>query len=763
MSANYDAIVVGSGFGGAVAACRLAQAGQKVLIVERGRRYKGEQYPVDGKNPRQWLWETTGGLFDIRALGGMTIVQSAAYGGGSQIYANVHLRPPADLFASGWPSGLDRTTLDPYYDLVAHMLDVKPITSSSRMPTKSLWMKQVARKLGRENDFFYPNLAVHFGDERENRFGAPQKGCSMCGRCDVGCPEAAKNTLDLNYLFVAEKLGAQVEVGAEVFKLEPGQGGGYQVSFRERDGGNVRSASAKSVFLCAGAVNTTELLLRCRDQHASLPRLSERLGEGYSGNGDYLAFGVGTKFDLDPAGGPTITTAIRYDRRKQNGSWFLLQEGGYPHLGLVLEAARLHHQTTTDVGLEECTKVIAGLLFDQRHTTVLLAMGRDRADGRVVLEPGTRRLAVHWNTEANLPLYDDEERLAADVVGALEGTLVRNPLWQFLRRPVSVHSLGGCPMGADATRGVIDAEGQVFNYPGLFVMDGAALPTATGVNPSSTIAAVAERNVERYIRSLGKPAWEAPERADARPVYDPLDALPAPVTRPPETPTVGVRFTETMTGFFTPGERPSPGFDRREYEAAEKAGRAAGRKLEFTLTITMPNLHDPHDPILHAGVARGRVIAEPFTAATGAEVRDGVFQLFVAPESARLRGSPQVERRMIYALPFVGQDGKHYLLDGVKIVRDDADRRFDLWTTTTTLYTVVREGHMASGPIVGTGIVRIPVSYLARQLTTMRVIGTGGVRLKLEGARTFAALFFGNLWDVFVTPRLRPAVKVKEA
>jgi cholesterol oxidase len=289
-------------------------------------------------------------------------------------------------------------------------------------------------------------------------------------------------------------------------------------------------------------------------------------------------------------------------------------------------------------------------------------------------------------------------------------------------------------------------------------MDGAALPSATGVNPSSTIAAVAERNVEHYIRrTLAQPAWVAPERKKAVPILDPLGALDAPASRPPSTPTVGVRFTETMRGHFMPGVVPGPGFSRAEFEAAERDGRAAGHKLEFTLTITMPNLRDEHDPMLHAGVARGRVLASTLAPPAGAEVKDGVFQLFIDPNRARARANPGIERRMLYALPFLGADGRPYLLDGVKVVRDEDDRHFELWTTTTTLYTVIREGHSATGRVVGTGIIYIRLPDFLRQLTTMRVIGTGGLGARVDGVKTFARLFLGGLWDVFFAPAVRPA------
>src|SRR6266849_636994 len=177
MPAKYDAVVIGTGFGGAVSACRLAQAGLKVGVFERGRRYEGyNKFPRNWNDPTDgWLWEHEQGLFDVKPVSEMFIVQAAAYGGGSQIYANVHLRVPPDGFAHGWPEGYTRELLDPYYDVVAYMLNITPIaaTSYTPPPAKPLLMPEVAEKLGRSEHFSSPNMAVTLGPPhgpRANKF-----------------------------------------------------------------------------------------------------------------------------------------------------------------------------------------------------------------------------------------------------------------------------------------------------------------------------------------------------------------------------------------------------------------------------------------------------------------------------------------------------------------------------------------------------------------------------------------------------------------
>jgi cholesterol oxidase len=545
MRSSYDAIVIGSGFGGAVAGCRLAQAGLDVAIVERGRRYGRGEFPRDWNDPANgWLWQAGQGLFDVRPCDEMTIVQGAGWGGGSLIYANVHLRPPADLFQSGWPVGYSRAALDSYYDLVAYMLDIAPITASSHLglPPKSQWMKAVAGRLGCEAQFCYPNIAVDFfapGVAHRNKFGVEQSGCTYCGECDIGCNVLAKNTLDLNYLALAEQRGADVAPLSEAVRIER-DGGGYKVTFKNHAAGGVETAtSARAVFLCAGAVNSTELLLRCRDEFGTLPALSARLGEGYSGNGDFLAFAFDTATPFVPSNGPTITTGIVYDRGAgADRVWFIFEEGGYPKeiAGLlrVLNPKGGWLKTVADISADALNAAIraaargrlASGAPSHDDTAVFLAMGRDRANGVLALDPLTRALKVSWDVASNAQLYEAEQQFSTDVANAMGGAVAFNPLWQPLHRTVSVHNLGGCVMADDAGKGVTDAGGEVFGYPGLYVLDGGALPAATGVNPSHTIAAVAERNVEAAIRKLtGNAAWRAPEAASAQPIKDPLAGI----------------------------------------------------------------------------------------------------------------------------------------------------------------------------------------------------------------------------------------------
>lgn len=786
MAPTYDALVIGTGFGGAVAACRLAQAGLTVRVLERGLRYPKGSFPRDWSNPLNgWLWRYGQGLFDVKLLPGMSIVQAAGYGGGSLIYANVHLRPPAETFDTDWPEGYSRAALDPYYDLVAYMLDLQPITASARgLPTKTKRMREVARKLGREQQFFYPDLAVRFapaGESLPNKFGVAQEGCNYCGECDIGCNVRAKNTLDLNYLAVAEQQGAEMTTQAEATRIEPLSPAGYRVTYTDHAaGGAERTVEARRVFLCAGTVNTTELLLRCRDQWGTLPRISDRLGCRYSANGDFLAFAFETREVWEPSEGPTITTSLVVDQGQgPDKTWFLFQEGGHPGqaAGLlqVIDMGR-DFRVPADLLQKELVRALRRRSRPEtvmgkergRFQAVFLAMGRDRSNGRLALRPLTRDMEVRWDVPSNLPLYRTQEQVCQDIAQALGARAAFNPLWERLHIPVSVHNLGGCAMAEEPSYGVLTPDGEVHGHPGLYVMDGAALPASTGVNPSSTIAAVAERNVESAIRqALGNRTWTAPERAGTTsgraaaepfrasmrmstsvaptrvvPREDPMRSVVIPeggtVLSP--TPVVGLRFTERMRGFINPGHLPDT-----DFAGAEEEGKSEGRGAEFILTITLPNLDRFLAEKAHSGIAQGTLHVHGLTPPGGAKVDHGVFNLFVDTDS-------YYERRMLYLLPFTGLDGQTYLLDGYKHIRDDDG--FDMWSDTSTLYTVIRRGSDRHAPAVASGIIRLGMPDFLQQLTTFAVLGTTSPLAKTQALKRFGSMFMGNLWDVFARTKL---------
>ena len=751
MRPSADAVVIGSGFGGAVCACRLAQAGRDVVLIERGRRYGLGEFPrYPSMLESGWLWEKQQGLFDIRPFGDVCVVQAAGYGGGSLVYANVAYRPPADVFDAGWPPGYSSEELSRYYDLVAYMLDVRPIADDQPKgaPPKTLLMEKVASELGRREQSFRPNLAVNFGppgDRALNKFGVEQAGCTHCGECDIGCNVGAKNTLDHNYLALAERAGAEVRLRCEVTHLARA-GDGYVVHYRDQAAGSEEEITATAVFVCAGAVNSTELLLRSRDHYRTLPDISEWLGRRYSGNGDFLGFAFDTHALDDPGRGPTITTGLVYDDRSPTDrTWFVLEEGGYPNLvsGLLqvlnptnapLHDAEIVLEEIRDAAHDDFRRITDRLVAERDRSGVFLAMGRDRANGTIRLVPGRDQVEVGWDVASNLPLYVTEAGLCTDVATALGGRYVSNPAWRYLHQPVSVHNLGGCPMGATAADGVVDPDGEVFGYPGLYVIDGAIIPVATGSNPSSTIAAVAERCVERAIRRLtGEAEWSAPELGEAsRPALPERGVkVPDHGTPPPRTPSVGMQMTETMRGALT--------------AAAAGPGATTAVRARFQVTLSIANLAlflaDP----THPAAADGTVWVDGYTDRLGAPIAGGTFHLFT-------EASGFYRRKMLYHLPFQGKEGHRYVLSGFKEVWDHG--HFDVWGSTTTLYATLTVDQPTDQERLASGVLTLNLPMFARQLATLRMTGGGRPFGRAALLGRFGSLFVGTLFNAFVRSKL---------
>jgi len=315
---SYDVVIIGSGFGGAVSACRLANAGRSVLVLERGRRWTPATYPRQPEDA--WVWEQSmpevlNGWIDLRFLKNMWVAQGAGVGGGSLIYANISINAKPEAFNSGWPSQINYQVLEPYYERVRGMLDSKPLPDG-QLTKRFLLMREAAEKTGNADRFRKLDLAVTFDENFTpdpdaidsknsktftNRFGKQQGTCYHCGNCDIGCDVSARNTLDLNYIADAERAGATVQPLSMVTHISR-DGDGWRVHYDRLANGRREPAEvvAKRVVLGAGSLGSTEILLRSRDQYGTLPTLSKSLGRGWSSNGDFLTpafYGDGRRVD----------------------------------------------------------------------------------------------------------------------------------------------------------------------------------------------------------------------------------------------------------------------------------------------------------------------------------------------------------------------------------------------------------------------------------------------------------------------------------
>ncbi|CAN5602670.1 hypothetical protein BH09MYX1_BH09MYX1_30970 [soil metagenome] len=510
LAGAYDVVVVGSGYGGGVAAARLSKSGTKtVCLLERGREYLAGDFPDEAweipyalKNPENPL-----GLFEFHLDPNIKALVGNGLGGTSLINANVMIRPePGVLTTAPWPT---LPNLDPYY---ARAESVLTPMQHPAPPLKSIAFRRAAEAAGMGvYDTGLVPIAVTFSETVREEAGLTQSACSGCGGCVTGCNFAAKNSTDMNYVAIAEKQGAAVFTRVEVQTLEPDGSGGFIVhAFDHQRQMNV-DIRAKQVVLSAGTYGTFGILARSRDAHALA--MSPKLGVGFSGNGDVLGFGYNTALRTQVTEGCTITSVARYAKDEEPRHRLMIQEGGIPRalvplLRAALPIAGLFDGLGGDHGFWNAMKGLfraSGdvLGFEQNgamnHSFLYFAMGFEQDTGTLRLENG--KIAVSWPNVDNEDFAKRADERMLAITKAAQGTYVDNPLSrQFLGDSlITAHPVGGCAMAADSGSGVVDAKGEVFGHPGLFVADGSIFATPIGANPALTIAALAEWISEQIV------------------------------------------------------------------------------------------------------------------------------------------------------------------------------------------------------------------------------------------------------------------------
>lgn len=563
MREHFDVVIVGSGFGGAVMACRLAEAGLRVCLLERGKAYPPGSFPRSPHRLQSNFWDPSAGLhglYNAWSFRGLGALVSSGLGGGSLIYANVLLRKDERWFVNEdhsdgayehWP--VSRADLDPHYDRVEKMMAVQRYPFD-RLPysetPKTQAFKEAARRLKLHWDL--PNLAVTFGnpgadpvpgepivEAHPNLHGRTRSTCRLCGECDIGCNFGSKNTLDYTYLSEARRQGAELRTRCEVRGFSRRREGGYRVEYvehlAENEGRRTDTAAlprkeitADRLVLAAGALGTPFLLLKNR---SALPGLSEKLGTRFCGNGDLLSI---VRRSMDSAGGtprprvldadygPVITSLLRVPDAVDGGDGrgYYIEDAGYPALvswmlqatdvsvlGRALGFARrwLRRARGADPR-SDLSAELSELLGEcelSKSSMPLLGMGRDVPNGRMRLRDG-RWLDVDWTMTESEPLFTRMRGTMKEIASALEADFSDVPIW-YLKRLITVHPLGGCPMGRDPSEGVVDQHGEVFGCPGLFIADGSVMPGPVGPNPALTIAALADRFADSLLRTLPRP------------------------------------------------------------------------------------------------------------------------------------------------------------------------------------------------------------------------------------------------------------------
>jgi len=509
---DADFLVIGSGFGGSVSALRLVEKGYRVVLLEKGRRLGPADFPRSNWNLKRWLWMPGlgfRGLFKLTFLRHVTVLSGVGVGGGSLVYANTLPVPEDDFFtAPSWRRLADwKSELAPHYATVRKMLGAaeNPYTT----PADEV-IRQVGRDIGRpDGDFRRSPVAVWFGepgltvpDPYFGGEGPERTGCTQCGGCMVGCRHGAKNSLDRNYLWFAEKRGLVLEADTEATWVRELPGGGYQVDALQgasRTGRTPRSWKARRVVFAGGVLGTIPLLLRLRAHPEGLPRLSPRVGEFVRTNSEALLGVVSGQRDVDHSRGIAIGSVLHTDDhshlepvRYPSGSGFFRllvapHAAGRTALARVLRAI--------GEGLRHPVRALRALLVLDwaRHTVILLYMRTLEGHLKMRLGPGGR-LATSVSggaaPSASIPEATDLVRRVGEKVDGLPQGLVTELL---LGTPTTAHILGGACMGATPEEGVIDSRHRVFGHEGLYVIDGAAISANPGVNPSLTIAALAER------------------------------------------------------------------------------------------------------------------------------------------------------------------------------------------------------------------------------------------------------------------------------
>lgn len=772
LGGHWQVVVVGSGYGGAIAASRLARAGQRLCVLERGKERAPGEYPRTGAQflretqvhgpggaSSEWKLGPSTALFNLHLLGDLAVINGSGLGGTSLINANVSLRPDERILREKeWPAAFRADVDGLLADSFAHaerMLGARPYPQEAPALDRMETLERSAPAAG--GKFLRPPLNVTF-KEGVNPAGVRQPACTLCGDCVTGCNVGAKNTVAMNYLPDAHRHGAKLFTQVAVHHVERGNGH-WRVYYqlvdmgREQFDAPLQFLTADHVILAAGTLGSTEILLRSR---AAGLRTSGQLGRRFSGNGDVLAFGYNLDTPVNAIGhgdsppeeigpvGPTITSIIDTRDTPRTEEGMVIEEGAIPgalagYLPALFAAISPLMGEDTDSGLVDGVKesvrvadsLVRGPYYGAlRHTQTYLVMSHDDGQGELKLEGG--RLRAVWPDAGRQPGFQRVDNKLRAVTSVSGGTYMRNPMWTRLmdNALLVTHPLGGCAMAEDAERGVVDHEGRVFSgesgtdvHEGLYVCDGAVIPRSLGVNPLLTISAVAERFCALMARRHG---WTL----DYAPLPEVVDLEPP---RP-----VGLRFTETLGGQVAPVVQPAT-------VAAWARAPQDESPLRFVVTVLVEDLEamlaDPDHPMRLTGT-----VVAPALSPRPLTVMDGVLNVLV--NDAELPDA----RRLRYGMHLQSEQGERFFLEGTKYVHDDPG--LDMWADTTTLYVSVWRGEAPAGTPAYQGVLNLSLADFLKQVSTLHVMNARDTQQRMKALFDFGRFFLGGLFDVYWKPRL---------
>ncbi|MGI9475366.1 MAG: GMC family oxidoreductase [Hyphomicrobiaceae bacterium] len=516
---GYDVIIVGSGYGGGVSASRLARAGLSVAVLERGREVVTGEFPSRFPEMRHEM-RVTGksmavgseqGLYDVRLGDDMHVLVGCGLGGGSLVNAGVALRPDARVFQDPvWPGQIAQDgLLDKGYALARRWL------APARDPQafQHTKVQALAKAAGAVDGApVAPEIVVSF-DDTVSAGGIAQPACTRCGDCCGGCNVGAKNTVAMTYLPDAVRHGAELFTGAKVSHIEKTADGAWHVHARDMDpadksGDQARVLRAGRVILAAGTLGSTEILLRSR---AKGLKISDRIGQRFSANGDIIAFGYNADVPVNAIGvgapikqglapvGASVSAQLEINDPDTLEHGLCVQEGVLPSsLAPMLPVMFVPNGRLLGALKSLISGVYNGPLS---RLQTFFAVSHDSAAGRFELDNDS--LVLKWPNAQHEPVYKRLDELLGKLVGEVGGAYVKNPLAGSVmgHQPATAHPLGGCGIGHDAATGVVDRKCRVFSgngdstdvHDGLYVIDGAVIPRSLGVNPLLTITALAER------------------------------------------------------------------------------------------------------------------------------------------------------------------------------------------------------------------------------------------------------------------------------
>lgn len=515
---DYDYIIIGSGFGGSVSALRLSEKGYKVLVIEKGKWYNAKDFAKTNWNIKKWLWIPFLRCFGIMQLSffrHISVGSGTGVGGGSLVYANTLPIPKPTFYSSGSWAELNNweTELKPHYTTALKMLGA---AKNPKLFSGDFELQQLAKDLGKEDQFEHTNVSVFFGEENKtvkdpyfNGEGPDRAGCNFCGACMTGCRNNSKNTLDKNYLYLAQKKGATILAENEVknvIPVDPDNGNkGYQVHLKSstRYFKKRQIITTKGVVFSGGVLGTVKLLLKIKDK--SLPRLSSRLGKDIRTNNETLVSVSSMDQSKDVSNGIAIGSMLETDENshveivrygKGSGFWRLLYMPYSVGDNIFIRLFNMGKSFFT------APFRYLKLYFTKnwsKSTIVLLFM--QSLDSTISLKKSifggvNTRLGIGLKPSPNIP---ESKEITKKYSTIMNGEATSFVLETIAGIPSTAHILGGAVMGKDKSEGVIDKNNQVFGYQNMFIIDGSMISANPGVNPSLSITAIAEHAMSQII------------------------------------------------------------------------------------------------------------------------------------------------------------------------------------------------------------------------------------------------------------------------